>query len=313
MSRFAGSIAAFALLSATPVSALNIVTDTPVIHALVTSVMGDTGEATILLDRGSDPHAFQLRPSQARALSEADVVFWVGEELTPWLARILETTGSNATSVDLLHAPGTHILEYGEEEEHGSEHDDHAHGHGHDHGHDHGHGALDPHAWLDPENGKIWLEIIARELGDRDPENAAVYKSNADAAAERIMVLEGELRERLAAVEGKPIVTFHDAYGYFAEAFGVEIAGTVALGDAAAPGARHLRELEETLASGKIACIFREPQHDAAIAEAVAEAAGLRLGTLDPSGTSLEFGPGLYEDLLTGLTDAIVGCVAQSS
>jgi zinc transport system substrate-binding protein len=348
-----------------------VVTDTPVVHSLVSLVMGDLGAPAVLVEQGADEHSFQLRPSQAAALADAGVIFWVGEELTPWLARALEATSGAGKTIALLDAPGVTLMNYGdgsgahdhdhghgeakadahdhdhghdhgheeaaaEEHDHAHEghdhedaaaHDDHAHedhghdeagheGHGHDEagheGHDHAHGGVDPHAWLYPENAKVWLSVVAAELSAADPANAAVYAANAAAATLRIDAAMAEAAATLAPAHDKPIVVFHDAYGYFARAFDVEIAGSIALGDAAAPGAQRLRELQERIGAEQIACVFREPQHDASIAESVAADAGVGLGTLDPSGSSLTYGPALYETLITSLASNIADCVAAS-
>jgi zinc transport system substrate-binding protein len=341
-----------------------VVTDTPVVHSLVSQVMGDLGAPTVLVEQGADEHSFQLRPSQAAALADAGLIFWVGEELTPWLARALEATSGAGETIALLDVPGVTLMEYGDgsgahdHDEHGGEsaaaHDDHGHDHGHeeaaaekhdhaheghdheeaaaqedhahddhghdDHGHDeagheghdHAHGGVDPHAWLYPENAKVWLSAIAAELSEVDPANAATYAANAEAAALRVDAAVAEAAATLEPAHDRPIVVFHDAYGYFARAFDVEIAGSIALGDAAAPGAQRLRELQERIGAEQIACVFREPQHDASIAESVASDAGVGIGTLDPSGSSLTYGPALYETLLTSLASSIAECVAAS-
>ncbi len=283
-----------------------VVTDTPVVQSLVAQVMGDLGSPVVLLEQGADEHSFQLRPSQARALADARLVFWVGPELTPWAGRAIEALAGEADAVALLDAPGLVLRDYASD---GG--DD---GHDHDHDHDHGHGAgevpLDPHAWLDPANAKTWLGVIAAHLAEADPGNAATYAANSADAEARVDALAVEVAAILEPVHGRPIVTFHDAYGYFAGAFGVELAGSIALGDASAPGARRLSELQAEIGNRDIACIFREPQHDPSIAEAVAEEMGLGIGTLDPSGSSLDYGPGLYDTLLRGMAEEIARCVA---
>jgi len=335
-----------------------VVTDTPVVHSLVSLVMGNLGEPVVLLEPGADPHSFQLRPSQAAALSDAALVFWVGEELTPWLARGLDSLSEEAKSVALLDAEGvlrvnfgdgsgahdhddhgheTAAHDHGKDHEHANEetahddhghddhghddhgHDDHGHddhGHeeaaGHDHDHDHDHSGTDPHAWLYPDNAKVWLSVIAADLAAADPANASAYAANAEAAALRIDAAVAQAAEALESAHDRPIVVFHDAYGYFARAFDVEIAGSIALGDAAAPGAQRLRELQERIGAEQIACVFREPQHDASIAESVAADAGIGIGTLDPAGSSLPYGPALYETLLTTLATSIADCVSAS-
>ena len=156
--------------------------------------------------------------------------------------------------------------------------------------------------------------MIAADLSAADPANAATYAANAAAAALRIDAAAAQAAATLDAAHAheKPIVVFHDAYGYFARAFDVKIAGSIALGDAAAPGAQRLRALQERIGAEQIACVFREPQHDASIAESVAADAGIGIGTLDPSGSSLTYGPALYETLLTSLATSIADCVSAS-
>lgn len=288
-----------------------VVTDIPPVHALVAMVMGDLGQPELLLDRGANAHSFQLRPSQAAGLQGADLVVWVGPEMTPWLDRALDGIGGKAHRLALLAADGTHRQDFGATGGHG--HDDHGHGHkaekaGHDH--DHAHEGLDPHAWLDPANARHWLGLIAGELAGHDPANAATYTANAAAAAERIAALDAQLAATLAPVQGKPFVVFHDAYGYFAAHYGLTVAGSIALGDAAAPGAGRLQELRADMVEGGILCAFPEASHDPKLVTTLVEGTSVRIGpVLDPAGSSLEPGPGLYEALLTGLADSIGTCL----
>lgn len=279
-----------------------VVTDIPPVHALVAQVMGDLGQPELLLSKGADEHDFQLRPSQAGAVAAADLVVWIGPELTPWLASALQTRPEGAAALGLLDAKGTALREYG-----AAEHDHEEAGH---EGHDHA--GVDPHAWLDPGNGLVWLELIAAELARLDPENAGSYAANAARAAGELQELDAGIAARLAAVKGKPLVTFHDAFGYFAAHYGLDVAGSLALGDAAAPGAARLRELRAMLEAGEVRCIFPETQHDPALIEQMAEGTGARLGgALDPVGSSLEPGPGAYAALLEGMAGAIADCLAE--
>lgn len=283
-----------------------VVTDIPPVHALVAQVMGDLGQPELLLAKGADEHDFQLKPSQARAVADADLVVWIGPELTPWLDGALATRPEGAATLGLLDADGTFTRAYGETTE---EPDDHGHD---DHGHDHSHDDLDPHAWLDPDNARLWLQLIAAELGRLDPEHAATYQANAAAAVEKVIALESDLAAMLAPVQGKPVVTFHDAYGYFAAHFGLTLAGSIALGDAASPGAQRLNELRSTMEAGEVLCIFPEAQHDPALVAQMAEGTGVRVGgALDPVGSTLEPGPGAYAALLTGMAETIAGCLTE--
>lgn len=289
-----------------------VMTDIPPVHALVSQVMGDLGRPELLLERGASEHDFQLRPSQAAALADAGLVVWIGPELTPWLDRALEGSGEAGAQLPLLAVPGTLTRAYAEDGAHMAEegHDDHGHDdHGHEKGHDHS--GTDPHAWLDPANAKVWLGAIAAELARIDPDNAATYAANATTAVVGIDQLDADLTARFATLKDKPVVVFHDAYGYLADHYGLHIFGSIALGDATAPGAARLSELRDAAAGGAVLCVFPEAQHDPKLAEQLAEGSGAALGpALDPNGSTLEPGSGLYAALLTGLADAMTSCAA---
>jgi zinc transport system substrate-binding protein len=305
------------LFASTPVLAEvpSVVTDIPPVHALVAEVMGDLGKPELLLAKGADEHDFQLRPSQAASVAGADLVVWIGPALTPWLDSALDTRPEGAAALALLAAEGTETRAYGEtghdHAEDGAAHEDEAHTEeGHTEDHDHDHDGTDPHAWLDPGNGRHWLGLIAAELARLDPENTATYSANAVAATQRLDVLDAEVAAILAPVADKPIVTFHDAYGYFAGHYGLTMAGSIALGDAASPGAQRLSDLRATMEAGAVLCIFPEAQHDPALVAQMADGTEVRIGAaLDPVGSTLEPGPGAYAALLTGMARTFADCL----
>lgn len=362
-----------ALLAATAAQAQTpaVMTEIPVTHSLVAQVMGTLGTPDLLLEPGADPHHFQLRPSQARAVAQADLVVWMGPDLTPWMARTTDTL-SSARVLGLLevsqtrlrpysdaallasgvegHSHGAHddgAHDHGDHDDHdhddhghdGHEHDDHghddhdshhhddhehshdAHAHAHDdddhdhtqahHDHDHQHGDIDPHAWLDPTNAQVWLAAIADELASLDPENADTYRANAQAGHARIDALHTELEAILAPARDTGIVVYHDAYGYLAARYGLNILGSVTLGDAAAPGAARISAIRANLEQAGAECIFPEANHPDAYVALVSEDSALRVGApLDPAGTMLEAGPALYETLMRTMAEAIADCAA---
>ena len=289
-----------------------VVTDIPPVQSLVAQVMGDLGTPDLLLERGASEHDFQLRPSQAAGLADAGLVVWIGPELTPWLDRALSGLGEGAAQLPLLAVPGTVTKAFAEDGAHMHDHDDHGHDDHGDDGHGEGedvHSGTDPHAWLDPANAKLWLGAIAQELSTLDPDNAATYAANATAAMAAVDRLDADLTARFAPMKDRPVVVFHDAYGYLADHYGLQIFGSIALGDATAPGAARLAALRDAATQGAVLCVFPEAQHDPALAQQLADASGARLGpALDPTGSTLEPGPGLYAALLTGLATAMAGC-----
>ncbi|WP_309665415.1 metal ABC transporter solute-binding protein, Zn/Mn family [Tabrizicola sp.] len=300
------------LLASTALPALaevpTVVTDIPPVHSLVAQVMGDLGTPVLLLGKGADEHDFQLRPSQAGDVAGAGLVVWIGPELTPWLDTALRNRPEGAAALALLDAPGTVRQDYADAGEH--DHDA-ATEEAHAEGDEHDHSGEDPHAWLDPGNAKVWLGLIAAELSRLDPDNAATYAANADAAGLGIDALDGEVAAILAPAKGRPLVTFHDAFGYFAGHYGLTIAGSIALGDAASPGAQRLTALRATLEAGEVLCIFPEVQHDPALVTQMAEGTGAKIGgALDPVGSALEPGAGAYAALLKGMAETIADCTA---
>jgi zinc transport system substrate-binding protein len=279
-----------------------VVTDIPPVHALVAEVMGDLGSPVLLLERGASEHGFQLRPSQVRDLSEADLVVWIGPELTPWLDRALATTGDSSATLTLLSAEGTVTQAYGAEDK----------GPDHDHAAADDHQGIDPHAWLEPANAKHWLGLIAEMLSQQDPRNAAIYTANAASAAAKVEALDAEITAILAAGRGKPIVLFHDAYGYYTSHFGLNVAGTLAHGDATSSGAGRLAALRDKMAASEALCIFPEVGHDPAQVKQFADEAGAKIGgNLDPVGTTLEPGRGAYLTLMKGIAETIAECAGR--
>jgi zinc transport system substrate-binding protein len=311
-----------------------VVTDIPPVHSIAAAVMEGLGEPELLLEKGASEHFYQLKPSQAASIADAGLVIWIGPELTPWLEAILANRPEGALNLGLLQAEGTFTQAYGETGGHAdhatgeAEHDDHGHeeaethdeagheepAHG-DEGHDEAghtadaHDGLDPHAWLDPANGKLWATLIAGQLSQIDPENAATYAANAERVMAAIDAADARAAELLATAKGKSFVAFHDAYGYYFAHYGLTMAGTIALGDASAPGAARLVGLQEMVAEGSVACLFPEVQHDPDLLTQLAEGTGVPVGAaLDPVGAQMDHGPGLYPALLTGLAQSISDC-----
>jgi zinc transport system substrate-binding protein len=307
-----------------------VVTDIPPVHSLAAAVMEGVGKPELLLEKGASEHSYQLKPSQAASIANAGLVIWIGPELTPWLEAVLANRPANAASLGLLQATGTYTQGYGAT----GGHDDHAEdgaketeeaGHDdHDHAAEegakadaaaaddhsgHGHQGLDPHAWLDPANGRLWAGLIAAELARLDPENAATYAANAQRTVAAIDAADAQATALLASAQGKGFVAFHDAFGYYFGHYGLTMAGTIALGDASAPGAARLVGLQDMIAAGSVACLFPEVQHDPALITQLAEGTGVPVGTaLDPSGAVMAPGPALYPGLLTGLAQSISEC-----
>ncbi len=327
--------ASAAVLCGGPAWALDgVVASIKPVHSLVAAVMEGVSEPELLVKGAASPHAYALRPSEARALEQAKVVFWVGEGMETFLAGPLETLGGNARVVELVKAHDLVELDFreggpfeehdhGDHEGHDHAHDDdddeadhdggddHAHeGHGHE-GHDHG--AIDMHLWLDPSNAKAFVHEIEEALSAADPDNAATYEANVDALNEKLDALIAETDAALAPVRGRGFVVFHDAYQYFENRFDIQAAGSITVSPEAIPGAQRLTDIRAKVAELGATCIFAEPQFEPRLISVVAEGTQARTGVLDPLGADLEDGPELYFELIRNLTTSLTTCLAGAS
>ena len=309
-----------------------VVADVAPIHSLVSMVMDGVGEPQLLIPQNMSPHHYSMRPSEAQALQEANLVVYVGHDMTPWLEPLFETVAASADALDLSEVDGVLRLSYREgpvfddHESHDHEeegHDDHE---GYDHeeeghddheeeGHDdhahHDHDGNDPHMWLDPLNAKVWLDAIASELGHIDPENSDRYTANAKSAKKQITRKMHHIEEHLAAIQARDFLVFHDAFQYFEKRFGVAAAGSISLGDASKPSSRRLRELKHFFDEQAINCVLAEPQYSSKLIDSVFGGYKPYIGVVDPIGIDLKPGQALYLELLENIALGIAQCVKQ--
>ena len=296
------------------------------LHSLVSFVMDGVGTPDILVDGSSSPHTFQLKPSHATMLQEADIVFWIGEDLESFLETPLESISKNSKHITLMESDEIELLKFREKnifddhdehdehaDEHGDdhdEHDEHADEHGDEHdGHDdheHAHGEHDIHFWLDPEIAKTIVKIITRELSEIDPTNAPSYESNSIKALNEIDQLISKTKGKINS-DAKYVV-FHDAYQYFEKRFGIEVVGALTVNPEVLPGAKQLSEIREVIEHENVNCLFSEPQFNPGIAEMIAKDTGVRAAILDPLGAELEPGKDLYFDLIGDMASSFESC-----
>lgn len=287
----------------TPLSAAEIraVATIKPIHALVAQVMDGIGTPALLVTGGASPHSFALKPSDAHALSQANVFFRVSESIEPFTRRAVDVLPADARKVTLADAPGMVLLERSESAASGD--------HDHDHG-DESH-SRDLHVWLDPENAKTMLTAIAAALSEIAPEHRAKLEANAEAGRARLDALEAGISAELSSARGKPFAVFHDAFQYFTHRFGLLPGVAISVVPETAPSAKHLSDVRAMLKSAGAACVFSEPNANPAVIAAVTEGTGAKSGTLDPEGLLLEPGPGAYDVLLRGLARGFRSCLAD--
>ena len=306
---FYGTLSALALSGVATAETPSVAVDIPPIHSLVAQVMQGVGTPNLIVQPGASPHGYSLRPSEAATLQSADIVFWVSESLTPWLNQPINTLATNAKSVELLETDGTTELKFrtGATFDKDS-HDDHADGEETDaHGHDgQGH---DPHAWLDPENARNWLDVIATDLAALNPENAETYAANAALGNAELTTLIDEINTDLKTFRGTNFIVFHDAYQYFENRFDISAIGAISLGDASTPSPARIAEIRDKVVKLGVKCAFSEPQFNSGLVQAVFQGTGAVTGVLDTLGSDIPLGTDLYPQLLRNLANNLAACL----
>ncbi len=274
------SLAALFVLYSTTMAQTNevsVVASVKPLHAIAAAVMGGTGRPRLLVRGGASPHDYALRPSDAAALDDADLIIWVGDSFELFLAKPLEALAGEARVIELMSLSGSD---------------------------------KDPHIWLDPANAREIAMRLVAALSDLDPGNAAVYEANADEFSARLERLDEELRAQLAAIADVPYLVFHDAYGYFERRYGLARVGAVTINPQRKPGAQRIAALRQTIRVSGARCLFGEPQFQPALLATLIEGSDARIGILDPLGATLAPGPDAYFTLMRNLARDLRVCLA---
>jgi zinc transport system substrate-binding protein len=293
------------LLLAAPASAEvpSVVASIKPVHSLVAAVMDGVGAPALLVPGSASPHVYSLKPSDAKRLATAQIVFWIGPMYEGFLAKPLAALGGTARVVTLAEAEDVVVLQARE----GGAWEEEAHAHA---AHSGGtHDEDDGHLWLDPENAKAIVAAAAATLVDADPENAARYRANAAHATEALGALDARLGARLAPIAAVPYIVFHDAYQYLERHYGLAASGSITVAPERKPGARRVKEIRARIAAARVACVFAEPQFEPALVRSLAADTGARVGVLDPLGADLAEGPGLYAAMMEQLAASLASCL----
>ncbi|WFU03717.1 zinc ABC transporter substrate-binding protein [Rhizobium sp. CB3171] len=278
------------------------------VHSLVAAIMQGVGTPDLIVEGAASPHTYALKPSNARALEGAKVVFWVGPGMEAFLEKPLSALGSNALVVELDKAPGITKLKFRqggafEADDDGDEPAATA-------GDTHDHGAFDTHLWLDPHNAKAMTAEITTTLVAADPANALTYEANQKALNDKLDALDSEIASTIAPVKNKPFIVFHDAYQYFERRYGVHVAGSITVSPESIPGAERVAEIHGKVAGLGATCVFAEPQFEPKLVNVVIEGTSAKSGVLDPEAATLTQGPDLYFDLMRGIANSLKTCLS---
>ena len=342
------SILSFLTLFIPAKAEIKVVASIKPIHSLASYLMDGVGKPDLIVDGYSSPHGFALKPSHAKMLQNADIIFWVGEDIESFLEKPLSSIAKKAEKIELMETKGLNVLKFRERnifdedghddhghDDHGKKEDDHD-DHGHDdhgkkeddhddHGHDdhgkkeddhddHGHDDHEGHAHgeFDPH---IWLDpinakVILFEMSKHLIENDPKNEATyRDNLSKAYKEIDKLTKEVTAELnESVASIVFHDAYQYFEKRFGVNILGAFTVNTDVMPGAEQLAEIREVIEHDKVACVFSEPQFNPDIIKAVAKDMNIKTGVVDPLGATLNPGKDLYFKLIRNMSASFKGC-----
>ena len=313
----------------TPVNAdVKVVTSIKPLHSLASYLMDGVGKPDLIVDGYASPHGFSMKPSHAKMLQNADLIFWVGEGMENFLEKPLNSIAKKAEKIELMQTKGLQVLKFRErnifDEHDHDDHDDHAkkeddhddHDHDdhakkeehddHDDHEGHNHGEYDAHIWLDPINAKVILFEMSKHLIELDAKNESVYRDNLSKAYNEIDKLTKDVTAELD--QSVASIVFHDAYQYFEKRFNVNILGAFTVNTDVMPGAEQLAEIREIIEHDKVSCVFSEPQFNPDIIKAVAKDMNIKTGVIDPLGATLDSGKDLYFKLIRNMSASFKGC-----
>jgi zinc/manganese transport system substrate-binding protein len=257
---------AFLSLFLSPVWAqerLPVVASFSILGDLVQQIGGDRVSVTTLVGPNADAHGYQPKPNDAKAVAQARLIFVNGLGFDPWMQRLQKSSGSKAPIIVV----STNLVPLKES------------GKGHAH-HGHNHGPVDPHAWHDVANLKLYAANIRDALSKADPAGSAYFNARLAHYDTALTALDQDIRTAIATIppERRKIVTGHDAFGYFARAYGVVFLSPQGVSTETQPSAQDIARIIRFIRETKAPAVFIETISDPRQMDRIAQESGAKIG-----------------------------------
>jgi zinc transport system substrate-binding protein len=246
------------------------------------TVGGDRVTVTSLTAPGAEPHDLELTPQQVAAVSDADLVLYIGEFQPALDDAIAQSPGA---AVDVAAGLETLAPEEHSDEEHAGEAE----------------ASYDPHVWLDPTNMAAIVATVAQRLSSLDPAGASTYAANASALQDRLTALDEQWEAGTATCTSRDLVVSHEAFGYLAERYGFTQVGISGLSPDPEPSPAKIAEVADFVRANDVSTVYYETLVDPKVAETVAQETGATTAVLDP-----------LEGLAEGSTDDYISVMEKN-
>lgn len=331
-----------ALLSAPMMANADVLASVKPLGFIVSSIADGVTGTQVLVPAGASPHDYNLKLSDIQKVKSADLVVWIGEDIDSFLDKPISqierkkviTIADLADVKPLLskahhehfHEDGDHDHKHEHKHDHKHEHKhdhkhdhDHDHDHKHEHKHDHEHHDHDHHeglttnwhVWYSPAISKIVAQKVADKLTVQFPDKKALIAQNLSDFNRTLAEQSEKITAQLANVKDKGFYVFHDAYGYFNDAYGLKQTGYFTINPLVAPGAKTLAHIKEEIDEHKVNCLFAEPQFTPKVIESLAKNTKVNVGQLDPIGDKVTLGKNSYATFLQSTADSYMECLAK--
>ena len=290
----------FGLIVTSNAISSEIVVSIKPLHSLVSAVTEGSNPVSLVIDGSMTPHNFALKPSHAKLLNNAKVLFYIDDEFESGLKKTVKGLPKSVKVIRVSKMKKLRLLS--------TRADDNWEEDGHDH-HDHGHSSNDLHIWLDPNNAIEIVKSITQELSAIYPENINIYKKNAKNIIKEIKTTDLLIKSMLEPVRNKPYIVFHDAYQYFEKAYSLKSVGSILVDPELPASAKRIIKIRSKIKSLNAHCVFKEPQYRAKIVKTVIDGTTTKIGILDPLGADIKSGPGMYTNLLKNIAENLNACL----
>ena len=320
------TILATTILTAAFTAQASVVTSVKPLGFIASSIADGVTNTEIIVPTGASPHDYNLKPSDVQKIKSAELIFWIGKDVDAFLEKSIHQVDQKNV-VAIANVAGVKELLTKSEHHHHDEHEGHDHhhhghdhhGHDHDHHHDHGHHhevdenglTVNWHVWYSPEISKLAAAQLADKLTEKFPAQKAKIAENLANFNRTLDEKSVKIKAQLASYQQKGFYVFHDAYGYFNDAYGLKQTGAFTINPLVAPGAQTLAHIKEEIEEHKVSCLFAEPQFTPKVIDTLSKNTGVHVGRLDPMGDSISLGKNAYANFMQFTADSYAECLRK--
>ena len=272
----------------------SVVVSSKPFHSLVAGVMSGIAEPKLIVDGLYSPHNYTLKPKNAVEIQSADLIFWGGREIEPFLIRSLQNL-SKTTTISISELDNLEKLPLRNIKQH--QH--------------HTESGIDPHLWLDPINAIHIIKGTVTELSSIDPDNSSLYQRNGKDIIVKLELLHTQLTGMSEEIRDIPFMVYHDSYQYFEHRYQLKSLGVMVQNINHASSAGRLALIRKQLVKNKVRCLFSEPQFSDRLVKVATDGITTQIGSLDPIGARLIPGPELYFNLMDNLINNLSSCLKK--